>query len=87
MIHSSSVTSLIKIVLHQPMEIYSVLPFSMRVESSEDNFYKFLEYIETSGNLDNKVRLMNVTDVAINISTEDEELISYNLELNAYFQK
>lgn len=64
---------------------YNVLPFSMNIESSEDNFYKFLEYVETSGNLDNQVRLMEITDVAISLNSDD--LISFSLELNAYFQK
>ncbi|MBU1019333.1 MAG: hypothetical protein ABII07_04795 [Patescibacteria group bacterium] len=66
---------------------YMVLPFSMKVESSSDNFYKFLEYIETSGNLDNQVRLMEVTDIAISLSDSDDDLLSFSLELNAYFQK
>ncbi|EKD64012.1 MAG: hypothetical protein ACD_51C00099G0002 [uncultured bacterium] len=67
---------------------YMVLPFSIKIESSEDNFYKFLEYIETSGNLDNKVRLMEVVDVSINLSeSSEEDLLSFTLELNAYFQK
>ncbi len=65
---------------------YMVLPFSMKVESSEDNFYKFLEYIETSGNLDNQVRLMGVDSISINLSGDDD-VLSYSLELNAYFQK
>lgn len=67
---------------------YRVLPFSMQITSSEDNFYKFLEYIETSGNLDNRVRLMNVTNVSINLQeSDDKDTLSYTLELNAYFQQ
>jgi len=65
---------------------YMILPFSVKVESSEDNFYKFLEYIETSGNLNNQVRLMAVDSISINLSTDDN-VLSYSLALNAYFQK
>ncbi len=65
---------------------YMVLPFSMKVESSEDNFYKFLEYIETSGSLDNQIRLMAIDNVSISLGGEDD-VLSYSLELNAYFQK
>lgn len=67
---------------------YMVLPLSMKVDSSEENFYKFLEYIETSGNLDNQVRLMEVTDVSISVADSgDDDMISFSLELNAYFQQ
>ena len=65
---------------------YMALPFSMQIESSEDNFYKFLEYIETSGNLDTKVRLMEVTDVSIDLGSSDDEMLSYTLDLKAYYQ-
>ncbi|OIP81127.1 hypothetical protein COW94_00215 [Candidatus Peregrinibacteria bacterium CG22_combo_CG10-13_8_21_14_all_44_10] len=65
---------------------YMVLPFTMKASSSENNFYKFLEYIETSGNLDNQVRLMGVDGISINLATDDD-VLSYSLELNAYFQK
>ena len=65
---------------------YQVLPFTMKVESSQKNFYKFLEYIETSGNLDNQVRLMEVESVSISLGSDDD-ILSYSLEINAYFQK
>lgn len=67
---------------------YSILPLSIDVEGSEDNFYKFLEYIENSGNLDTHVRLMDITGVSTTF-VEDEETgtISFSLEINAYFQK
>lgn len=66
---------------------YRILPIDMSIDSSEDNFYKFLEYIETSGNLDSGIRLMSIDNVSIDFqSGEDEELMSYTLDLNAYFQ-
>jgi len=67
---------------------YMMLPLSVKVESSEDNFYKFLEYIENSGNLDNRVRLMDITDVSTTfVEDEDSNTISFSLNINAYFQK
>lgn len=64
---------------------YQILPVGMSVESSEENFYKFLEYIETSGNLDNGIRLMSIDNITIDIQG-DEGIMSYTLDLNAYFQ-
>jgi|GEM_PF-815590 len=67
---------------------YRILPIQMSIESSEDNFYKFLEYIETSGNLDSGIRLMSIGNVSIDLEEDEdqENFMSYNLDLNAYFQ-
>ncbi len=64
---------------------YMILPITMKIDASESNFQKFLEYIETSGNLDNQIRLMSIEDISINLSNDDE--MSFDLEINAYFQK
>lgn len=66
---------------------YMALPFTMKIESSKDNFYKFLEYIESSGNLDSHIRLMEIMSISTNLTENENETISFSLEVNAYFQK
>ncbi len=70
---------------------FSVLPITLTIESSKDNFLSFLDYIESSGNLTSKVRLMDVQSIRINFQKEQEEgksteSVSLNVNLNAYFQ-
>ncbi len=70
---------------------FSVLPITLTIESSKDNFLSFLDYIENSGNLTSKVRLMDVQSIRINFQKEQEEgksteSVSLNVNLNAYFQ-
>ena len=70
---------------------YGVLPFSITLNTSKQNFTKFLSYIETSGGLTDKVRLMDVNSVSINVnegrtSTASQvEMLNVTLSLNAYF--
>lgn len=70
---------------------FSVLPITLTIESSKDNFLSFLDYIESSGNLTSKVRLMDVQSIRINFQKQQEEgksteSVSLNVNLNAYFQ-
>ncbi len=69
-----------------------LLPFSVGFKSSEENFYKMLKFIESSGNIENKVRLMEVTKIAANSQSEEAQegestvkLYSFQIEGNAYF--
>lgn len=73
-------------------ENYSVLPLRMNIRSSESNFTKFLHLIENSGTLNENVRLMDLS--SIRLSFEDAEkdspepdIISFSVQINAYFQK
>lgn len=70
---------------------FSILPITLTIESSKENFLKFLDYIESSGNLTSKVRLMDVQSIRINFQKEQDngktaESVSLNVNLNAYFQ-
>lgn len=73
---------------------YMILPFKMTIHSSHDNFIKFLEYVEDSGTLSEKTRLMDIQSIVINfvspqgsqgnISGKDE--INFNVSMNSYFR-
>lgn len=73
---------------------YMVLAFKMTIHSSHDNFIKFLEYVEDSGTLSEKTRLMDIQSIVINfvspqgsqgnISGKDE--INFNVSMNSYFR-
>jgi len=66
---------------------YMILPFTIKVESSKDNFYEFLDYIGSSGNLDSGIRLMDITNVSSTFVEDENDNISFSLSVNAYFQK
>lgn len=73
---------------------YMVLPFKMTIHSSHENFIKFLEYVENSGTLNEKSRLMDIKSIVINfvspqgsqgnISGKDE--INFNVSMNSYYR-
>lgn len=78
---------------------YSILPFTLNLNTTRENFEKFLEFIENSGSLDNGVRLMEVDSISINFPSQTTSLfersdqletkiptITVNLSLKAYFQ-
>jgi len=82
---------------------YIVLPVTMTIIASEANFMKFLQFIENSGSLDDKSRLMDIRSISINFSTQANQAatlpgqagmakqaaptINVSISLNAYFQK
>lgn len=78
---------------------YAVLPVTMSITGSQDNFMKFLTYIENSGTLADKTRLMDVRSISINFSSSSDNAtgqtgtaaskptLDVSLGLNAYFQK
>ncbi|MFC1810921.1 type 4a pilus biogenesis protein PilO [Patescibacteria group bacterium] len=73
---------------------YSVLPFKMTIHSSYTNFFKFLEFVEGSGTLSDKTRLVDLQSIIINfvspsgtqgnLSGRDE--INFNVTMNTYFR-
>lgn len=74
----------------QTTEEFSVLPVRMNIRSSAKNFQKFLHIVETSGSLDDKLRLFDVSSIRLNFEGSDDsgpEIISFTVQLNAYFQK
>jgi hypothetical protein len=52
-----------------PNNQFLVLPFTVNIESSEANFYRFLAYIESSGTLSGNVRLMDIQSIQMNFPT------------------
>jgi len=71
---------------------YSILPVRMSIRSSQPNFEKFLHYVESSGSLAGKVRLMDISSIRLNfeksndLSGKTEEVINFSVQINAYFQ-
>jgi hypothetical protein len=75
---------------------YAVLPFSMTVSATKKSFEDFLRYVESSGSLDDKSRLMDIKAISINFpvaQTEGETQIqganqySISLSMDSYFRK
>jgi len=74
----------------QTTEEFSVLPVRMNIRSSPENFQKFLHIVETSGSLDDELRLFDISSIRLNFEVSDDdapEIISFTVQLNAYFQK
>lgn len=75
-------------------EEYMILPFKITIHCSYENFFKFLEYVENSGTLSDKTRLLDIQQIIINfvspqgtqgnISGQDE--INFNVSMQAYFR-
>ncbi|MBT4917024.1 hypothetical protein HON58_01160 [Candidatus Peregrinibacteria bacterium] len=69
---------------------FSVLPVRMNIRSSAENFQEFLHIVETSGSLDDRLRLFDISSIRLNFEGTDQgvgpEIISFTVQLNAYFQ-
>lgn len=63
------------------------VPIQMSLVSSKKNFKEFLEFVDTSGALEGKVRLMSIEDIRINYPSEYGGSYEIQLELYAYFSK
>lgn len=73
-------------------DTYSILPMRMSIRSSRDNFTKFLHMVENSGSLSENKRLMDISSIRLNFENNDQnsgasEIISFSVQINAYFQK
>lgn len=64
-----------------------VLPITMTVETSERNFFKFLEFVETSGSVESGVRLLATNGINLQLSDEGSDVMNVQLTLQAYLQK
>lgn len=65
---------------------YAILPFSMNIESSLENFNKFLEFVTKSGTLESMTRLMDIESIRLNFGGEEKEKITFSVNMRAYFQ-
>ena len=68
---------------------YKYLPLRMTISASRENFTKFMQYIEKSGSLLGKVRLMDIQSINLSFSEGDSiesESINFSVKINAYFQ-
>lgn len=72
---------------------YDILPISMNITASEKNFYKFLSFIQDSGTLSKKLRLLDLKSVQMNFADDEsgsassKNKIQFRAEIQAYFQK
>ena len=75
----------------QMFEISS-LPISMNIEGTRDNFFKFIDYVNKSGNLEEGMRLMEINSIQLNfpdggeIIDDEKQLINFTLDMTAYHQ-
>ncbi len=77
---------------------YAVLPFSLSLSTTRENLEKFLAFIESSGSLESRIRLMEVKSISLNFPNQEitpfggtgdiTEIPTMNVSvnLNAYFQ-
>lgn len=73
-------------------EDYNVLPLRMNIRSSRENFTRFLHLIEESGGMESGTRLMDISSIRLSFENAKEEnatedLVSFSVQINAYFQK
>jgi len=70
----------------------SILPFTMNIEASRDNFFKFLDFVNNSGSLENGTRLMSINSIQFNfpeggeVVTDRSQKINFTVNMNAYYQ-
>ena len=58
----------------------------MNIESSLENFNKFLEFVAKSGTLESMTRLMDIESIRLNFGGESKEKITFSVNMRAYFQ-
>jgi hypothetical protein len=69
----------------------SMLPISMNVEATRDNFLKFLEFVSSSGSLENSTRMMDINSIQLNFPEGGEvvkdlsQKINFTVDMNAYY--
>lgn len=73
---------------------YMVLPLKMTIHSSYNNFFAFLRYVQNSGSLRDKTRLLDMPSIVINFvspsgtegNISGQKEINFNVSANAYFR-
>lgn len=74
------------------MNSISILPMNMNIETTRENFFDFLEFINSSGSLESGVRLMEIKSIQLNFPEGGEVLkdlrqkMDVTLDMNAYYQ-
>ncbi|MGL5830864.1 MAG: hypothetical protein ACRCZE_01820 [Candidatus Altimarinota bacterium] len=73
---------------------YAVLPLSMSVSGTEIAVENFLKYVENSGDLTNKTRLLSIDNLGLSFGEIAEEgpamgtrSVNASIQMSAYFQK
>jgi len=82
---------------------YAILPFNMTITASRKSFNNFLSFIENSGDLTSKSRLMDITSISMSFdkaptvttatdattvsADPNDEKLNVSMAFNAYFQK
>lgn len=70
----------------------SILSFTMNIEASRDNFFKFLDFVNNSGSLFSGTRLMSINSIQFNfpeggeVVTDRSQKINFTVDMNAYYQ-
>lgn len=70
----------------------SGLPFSMNLEGTRDNFFKFLNFVNQSGSVEKGGRLMDILSIQMNFPEGGESVndlkqkINFTVDMNAYYQ-
>ena len=66
---------------------YAILPISLNIESSEENFSKFLDFINSSGKIEDGGRIMDIQSIRISLPEEGSGGdLSYTVNINAYYR-
>lgn len=64
----------------------SVLPLSINLVSSRENLFKFLQFVDNSGSLENGVRLLDIRSITMSLPASSKEDITADLELKAFYR-
>lgn len=70
----------------------SALPISMNLDGTRDNFYRFLDFVNSSGLLETGTRLMDIHSIQLNFKEGGEVVknpkqeINFTVEMNGYYQ-
>lgn len=76
----------------EDMPAVSALPVSMNIEATRDNFFKFLDFVNGAGSLENGTRLMDITSIQLNyleggeVLKDPKQKMNFTVEMNAYYQ-
>ena len=70
----------------------SSLPISMNLEGTRANFFKFLNFINSSGSLETGIRLMEINSIQLNfpeggeVISNPKQRINFTVDMNAYYE-
>ena len=75
---------------------YAILPITLSLSGTRNNFDKFLRFIENSGTFEDGTRLMDIRSISMNFTPLQEsdktdlnaqQLLNVSVSLNSYYQK